>query len=251
MANHQRMINDRYTISANAGADKSGFYLHIRDPKEGKNYYAKLIKIDDNHLSAQELYALQMRTQRLSRLSHTNIISLHEAELTPEGLLLRQTEIAGQSLKNVMQKQGRPLPMAMAYRVALDLASALAALHSENIVHGELDPSHVWIDTLGKNYLSFLALPPAFDMDRAVYTMPELSPSPEPQIASDIFAFGVLMLEMCTGLSAYRSTGEETQLEAYSHVYAYYRECLAAAQEDTPSEVLTVIGRCLTDNPAS
>ena len=250
MNRNQQMINDRYVINANIGADKNGYFLSIREPKEKKNYYAKLIRIDDNHLSAQDLYGLQMRTQRLARFSHTNIISMEEAELTPEGLLLRQTEIPGGSLKNLMQKQGRPLPMGTAYRVALDLASALAALHSEDLVHGELDPSHVWIDDRGKNYLSFLALPPAFDMDRPIYRIPELTSSPKPRIEADIFAFGVLMLEMCTGLSAYRSSGDATELEAYSHVFAYYRECLTAAAEETPSDILPVIGRCLTDNPA-
>ena len=248
MKNTQQMINDRYRVTANIGADKSGYFLSLRDSEDGKQYYTKLVKIDDSHLSAKVLYALQMRVQRLSRFSHTNVISIYETELAPEGLLLRQNELPGMSLKNLMQKNGRPLPAQTAYSAALDIASALAALHSEGLVHGELDPSHVWIDDRGKNYLSFLELPPSFDTDRAVYRMPELTPSSEPQPAADIFAFGILMLEMCTGLSAYRSSGDETDVEEYSRVYTYYRGALADSVKNAAPDLFALLSRCLTDN---
>ena len=101
------MINNRYRVSANIGADKSGFFLSLQDTENGKKYYTKLVRIDDAHLSAKALYDLQMRIQRLSRFSHTNVISICESELAPEGMLLRQTELPGYSLKKLMQKNGK------------------------------------------------------------------------------------------------------------------------------------------------
>ena len=242
------MINNRYKILSNIGADRSGYFLRLQDPENGKNYYTKLIKIDDNHLSAKALYALQMRINRLTQFSHTNIISICEPELAPEGLLLRQTYLEGASLKNLMQKNGRPIPMATAYRIALDVASALAALHSEGLVHGELDPSHIWIDDQGKTYLSFLELPPAFDTDRPVYHLPELTPGSDDRNGTDIFAFGILLLEMCTALSAYRSSGDETDVEEYSHMLGYYRECVSEHVGLEAPDLVPVLSRCLTDN---
>lgn len=246
----QQMINNRYAIRANVGADKSGYFLTLQDTADGKNYYTKLIKIDNNTLSAKSLYALQMRMQRLTQFAHTNVISVYEPELAEEGMLMRQTDVPGSSLKNIMQKQGRPLPLKSAYRIALDIASALAALHSEGLVHGELDPSHILVDNGGKNYLSFLELPPAFDADQAVYTMPDLTPQPEARPDKDIFAFGVLMLEMCTGLSPYRSSGDSTDVEEYSHTFAYYRECIKESVGLEVPELVPVLSRCLTDNKA-
>ncbi len=250
MSTQQNLINDHYKIIAKAGADKSGYFLRLQDPDSGKKYYTKLIKIDDNHLSAKVLYALQMRVQRLTQFSHTNMISVCEPELAPEGLLIRQTDLEGFSLKALMQKNGRPLSLPEAYRIALDIASVLAALHSEGLVHGELDPSHIWIDTQGKNYLSFLELPPAFDSDRPVYRMPDLTPNAEPKIDSDIFAFGILLLEMCTGLSAYRSTGDETDVEDYSHLFAYYRECVTEHVGLEVPDLVPILSRCLSENKA-
>lgn len=248
MKSQQQMINNRYAISRNIGADKSGYFLCLKDSENGKTYYTKLVKIDDHHISARTLYDLQMRVQRLKQFSHTNAISVYEPELAQEGLLLRQTDLPGISLKNLMQKNGRPLPKKVSYSVALDIASALAALHSEGLVHGELDPSHIWVDESGKNYLSFLELPPAFDTDRMVYQMPDLAPSAEAQPASDIFAFGILMFEMCTGLSAYRSSGDETDIEEYSRVFTYYRGCIKESVEKENPALASVLTRCLTEN---
>ena len=47
----QQMINNKYKISANIGADKSGYYLTLDDTADSKKYYAKLIKIDTSSLS--------------------------------------------------------------------------------------------------------------------------------------------------------------------------------------------------------
>ena len=248
MAAQQQLINNHYKIISNIGADKSGFFLTLQDAADGKKYYTKLIRIDNNNLSATSLFSLQMRMQRLTRVSHTNIINVYEPELAQEGMLLRQTDVPGCSLKSVLQKQGRPLPLRTAYRIALDISSALAALHSEGLVHGELDPSHIWIDPDGKAYLSFLELPPAFDTDQPVYKMPDLTPSVEKQPDTDIFSFGILLLEMCTAISPYRSTGDGTDVEEYSHAYAYYRECLRESSESDAPELLPILSRCLTDN---
>ncbi|MBQ6517067.1 MAG: SUMF1/EgtB/PvdO family nonheme iron enzyme [Anaerolineaceae bacterium] len=246
----QQMINNRYKIMANIGADKSGYFLTLQDTNDGKTYYTKLVKIDNNSLSAKTLYSLQMRMQRLTQISHSNIISVNEPELAEEGMLIRQTDLPGSSLKGILQKQGRPLPLRSAYRIALDIATALAALHSEGLVHGELDPSHVWVDNSGKNYLSFLELPPAFDADQPIYEMPDLTPQPEGKPDKDIFAFGVLLLEMCTAISPYRSSGDGTDVEEYSHVFAYYRECINESVGLEVPELVSVLSRCLTDNKA-
>lgn len=247
----QQMIDSRYKIAANIGADKSGYFLTLQDSNDSQKYYTKLIKIDNNHLSAQSLFKLQMKIQRLSQFNHTNSIHIYEPELVQEGMLLRQNDIPGTSVKGIMQKQGRPLPLKTAYRIALDTASVLAALHSEGLVHGKLDPSHIWVDSDGKTYLSFLELPPAFDSDRSIYEMPNLTPLPEPQPDADIYAFGILLLEMCTAISPYRSTGDETDVEEYSHKYAYYRECINESVGLEVPEIVPILTRCLTDNKAA
>ena len=244
----QQLINNHYKIISNIGADKSGFFLTLQDTTDSKKYYTKLIHIDNNNLSATSLFSLQMRMHSLTRFNHTNIITVYEPELAQEGMLLRQTDVTGSSLKSILQRQGRPLPLRTAYRIALDISSALAALHSEGLVHGELDPSHIWIDPEGKAYLSFLELPPAFDADQLIYEMPDLTPSAEKQPASDIFSFGVLLLEMCTAISPYRTTGEGTDVEEYSHAYAYYRECLRDSAGLEAPELVPILSRCLTDN---
>ena len=51
----QQLINNRYAIKANIGADKSGYFLTLQDTTDGNNSYTKLIKIDNDTLSARSL----------------------------------------------------------------------------------------------------------------------------------------------------------------------------------------------------
>ncbi len=248
MDNNQKIINNRYWVLYGIGADKSGYFLSLQDTQSDKNYYAKLMKVDDGRLTAQGLFAVQKRVQRLAKFEHTNAVTIYETELTDDSLLIRQNALAGQSLRNLLQKKGRPLTLNSACRVALDIASALAALHSEGLAHGEPDPSHIWVDDRGRNYLSFLEYPPAYDTERSVYRMPELTPAAEPQAANDIFSFGVLLLEMCTGISLYRSSGDGSDVEEYSRVFRYYRECLKDAAGLEAPKIVPIISRCLTDD---
>ena len=44
----QKMINNRYKILSNIGADKSGYFLTLQDSEDQKKYYTKLIKIENN-----------------------------------------------------------------------------------------------------------------------------------------------------------------------------------------------------------
>lgn len=248
MDNNQKIVNNRYRVLYGIGADKSGYFLSLQDTQSDKNYYAKLMKVDDGRLTAQGLFAVQKRVQRLAKFEHTNAVTIYETELTDDSLLIRQNALAGQSLRNLLQKKGRPLTLNSACRVALDIASALAALHSEGLAHGEPDPSHIWVDDRGRNYLSFLEYPPAYDTERSVYRMPELTPAAEPQAANDIFSFGVLLLEMCTGISLYRSSGDGSDVEEYSRVFRYYRECLKDAAGLEAPKIVPIISRCLTDD---
>lgn len=248
MDNNQKIINNRYRVLYGIGADKSGYFLSLQDTQSDKNYYAKLMKVDDGRLTAQGLFAVQKRVQRLAKFEHTNAVTIYETELTDDSLLIRQNALAGQSLRNLLQKKGRPLTLNSACRVALDIASALAALHSEGLAHGEPDPSHIWVDDRGRNYLSFLEYPPAYDTERSVYRMPELTPAAEPHAANDIFSFGVLLLEMCTGISLYRSSGDGSDVEEYSRVFRYYRECLKDAAGLEAPKIVPIISRCLTDD---
>ncbi len=248
MDNNQKIINNRYRVLYGIGADKSGYFLSLQDTQSDKNYYAKLMKVDDGRLTAQGLFAVQKRVQRLAKFEHTNAVTIYETELTDDSLLIRQNALAGQSLRNLLQKKGRPLTLNSACRVALDIASALAVLHSEGLAHGEPDPSHIWVDDRGRNYLSFLEYPPAYDTERSVYRMPELTPAAEPQAANDIFSFGVLLLEMCTGISLYRSSGDGSDVEEYSRVFRYYRECLKDAAGLEAPKIVPIISRCLTDD---
>jgi methyl-accepting chemotaxis protein len=92
------------------------------------------------------------------------------------------------------------LPMAEAVRLSMNLAESLRRLHDEGRVHGALTPALVELGTAG---LELLPAPDGANAAITPYTAPEVAEGQPPDARADIFAFGVIMFEMATGVLAF------------------------------------------------
>ncbi|KZV79017.1 kinase-like protein [Exidia glandulosa HHB12029] len=97
-------------------------------------------------------------------------------------------------------------------RLLADIASALVYLHTRPlpIVHGDLHVDNVLINVDGRALLSDFGLSRELhpegaasatrtSLGRLVYTAPELHDGYKPSLASDVFAFGMLIVETYSG----------------------------------------------------
>lgn len=96
------------------------------------------------------------------------------------------------------------------YQIAEGLAHALCYLHHDcnpATVHGALKPSNVLLDSHMETRLSdfCMAKLPDDTMCSTAYISPEHEPSRDEK--SDIYSFGVILLELLTGMSAVDSEG--------------------------------------------
>lgn len=102
----------------------------------------------------------------------------------------------------------RPLPLRVALRIAVDLCSALHALHvakSESgealgLVHREVSPENVILGADGRARIT--SCPPAGSGPRrgkVGYAAPEVLRTGVASASSDMFAFGVVVWEMLAG----------------------------------------------------
>ena len=104
--------------------------------------------------------------------------------------------------------RARPLHWTSCLKIAEDIAQGLSYIHQAwRLVHGNLKSSNV---LLGPDFeacitdycLSVLANPSSFEEDRdsAAYRAPETrNPNHQPSPKSDVYAYGILLLELLTG----------------------------------------------------
>lgn len=80
--------------------------------------------------------------QALARVSHPNVVTIHDVRLRGGDLLLELELIEGENLHQIVERAG-PLAPREAALIALELCRALAAIHAAGLVHMDVKPANV------------------------------------------------------------------------------------------------------------
>ncbi|MFN7135407.1 MAG: serine/threonine-protein kinase, partial [Myxococcales bacterium] len=122
---------------------------------------------------------------------------------------------AGGSLRQKLDAlEGKPLPVAQATRMFLQLCYGLRAAHAQNLTHANLKPENVLFDHYGNALLADFGLSRVIEVDAARgmpqvfvgtggmgYMSPEQLARSNKDLgpASDVYSLGILLYEMLTG----------------------------------------------------
>jgi eukaryotic-like serine/threonine-protein kinase len=134
----------------------------------------------------------------LGKIQHPNVLTVYDAGVTSAGIPFVAMPLPrGRTLRDALRALG-PIPITQALQVAALTADGLGAAHALGIVHCELDAEHVLL-------LEHRTLKVANFGAGKAFRDPHFSAAPE-QVAhgpitprSDVYALGVILLEMLCG----------------------------------------------------
>jgi serine/threonine protein kinase len=202
------------------------------------------------------LKRFEREAKSLARLSHPNIVKVHdygEHEGMPY-LVMEYQE--GGSLK---ARTGSPMSYTEAIRLLLPVARALEYAHSENIVHRDVKPANILISRSGEPYLSDFGIAKILEVAPSTILTgtgvgvgsPEYM-APEQWLGkvvpqTDQYALGVVFFELVTGRRPYTAdTPAAVLLKQANESLPRPREFVP----DLPDEVEQVILKVLAKDPA-
>ncbi len=118
--------------------------------------------------------------------------------------------VPGPSLRRAVQEEA-PLSGDPLHRLALGMATALAAIHQANVVHRDLKPENVLLGPDGPRVIDFgiaraanLSLTSMGELaGTPMYMAPELFSGGRAEPAADVFAWGAVVLFAATGRDAF------------------------------------------------
>lgn len=153
----------------------------------------------------------------------------------------------------------KPLPVEQTLSTAIQIASALSALHAAGIVHRDLKPSnillqddleHVLISDFG---LARIAGDMAITHSEALagtpfFMSPEQALGKQVDIRSDLFSFGCVLFWMCSGKYPFRGDSNYETLSRLIHNEPEYGELV---QRSVPVYLQLLIRRLLAKDPAA
>ncbi|HUS32614.1 MAG TPA: alpha/beta fold hydrolase [Kofleriaceae bacterium] len=189
-----------YALVRRIGRGAMGEVWLARHTRTGGIAAIKVLR-DGTARNRERLRRFFARERRaVARLSHANIVPLFE--LGPDYIAMRY--IDGPTLA---RRLATPIEPVAALDIAVQIASALAHAHARDVIHRDVKPSNILLDTMGNAYLADFGLAALLDDADAgderggtpQYMAPEQTRGDTPSPAADQFALGCVLAEMLAG----------------------------------------------------
>ena len=256
-----------YEILASIGAGGMGEVYKARDTRLER---AVAIKVLPAAIATDEarLRRFHLEARAASALNHPNILAIYDVGVHGGAPYLVMELLEGQTLAQYLD--GRPLPVARALDIALQIGDGLAAAHAKGITHRDLKPANVFVTTGGHVKILDFGLAkqlPAFALagqtelptgefvpgteEGAIlgtvgYMSPEQARGEPADRRSDIFSFGCILYEMLGGRRAFAG---DSAVETLNAILKDDPPRLAGPGISIPEDLANTVARCLHKRP--
>ena len=185
------------------------------------------LKIMDSRYSGDEhfLTRFQREARAVARLKHPGLVAVHDQGLDGQHPFLVMELVEGGTLRELLRERG-PMPPHAVVAVLRPVLGGLAVAHREGLVHRDIKPENVLISDDGEVKLADFGLVRAMAeakitstsviLGTAAYLAPEQVATGETDSRGDVYAVGVLIYELLTGVTPF--TGDTPLAVAYQRM---------------------------------
>jgi serine/threonine protein kinase/tetratricopeptide (TPR) repeat protein len=247
----------RYHVESLLGSGGMGKVYKARDRELDRTVAIKVLRPD---LMTDPMALQRFKHELLlaSSISHPNILRIHDLGEYNGVKFISMAYVDGGDLTQVLRKEGR-LPLERVLTIMRQLIAALAAAHGVNVVHRDLKPQNILLDSDDHVYVSDFGIAKTLESDRTsvtrtgavlgtpLYMSPEQVEGKPVDHRSDLYTIGLIFYEMLTGILPF--SGDSTFQLMYQRVHQQPKHPELVIP-DLPPYLSRICLKCLEKEPA-
>ena len=205
----RRVIEDRFMLIEEVGNGRMST-VYLAQDRSNKDLEVAVKILNTTHSDAIKRELFERETSALGKLRHPNIVGLRDSGWSDdEDAFYIVLDYLPYSLdRNLGGASTRPIPIDT-YRIMRDLADGLANAHSEGVIHRDVKPSNILLDSTGRALLTDFGISKLMShltvgetlagFWSSGYAAPEQRAGKPATFASDVYSLGAVFFHLLTG----------------------------------------------------
>jgi serine/threonine-protein kinase len=201
------VLSGRYKLEAKLGSGGMSTVYLARDQTLDRDVAVKVMHREMSE-QADQLERFRQEARAVAKLSHPNVVAVIDAGEDGGHPYIVFEYVEGETLKQRIARLG-PLDTQEALAYAIEIARGLTVAHARNMVHRDIKPQNVLIDSEGRAKLTDFGISRQLEQDGMTatgrvlgttdYVAPEQAMGRAVDPRSDVYSLGVVLYEMLAG----------------------------------------------------
>jgi serine/threonine-protein kinase len=201
------VLSGRYKLEAKLGSGGMSTVYLARDTTLDRPVAVKVMHREMSE-QADQLQRFRQEARAVAKLSHPNVVAVIDAGEDGGHPYIVFEYVEGETLKQRINRIGA-LGAQEALAYAIEVGRGLAVAHARNLVHRDIKPQNVLIDSEGRAKLTDFGISRQLEQDGMTatgrvlgttdYVSPEQAMGHAVDQRSDVYSLGVVLYEMLTG----------------------------------------------------